>query len=161
MKAEEQQIAQLSALMYKKLFLDDSRSESLSHADLQMMKESIMNTVSFSQNISLLKRKGDILSKIFAKLKQSEELLKLLVNWASSEVTNGRLLAMYMFEVVSDCHLSPEQISAYKDSFMTVFASSLADKEVTVRVGALKATISFLTSIDDTDTVMQYQGIIP
>lgn len=44
---------------------------------------------------------------------------------------------------------------------MTVFAKSLADKEVTVRVGALKATISFLTSIDDTDTVMQYQGIIP
>jgi hypothetical protein len=147
--------------MYKKLFLDDARSENLSQADLQMMKESIMNTMSFSHNISLLKRKGDILSKIFAKLQQSEELLKLLVNWASSEVTNGRLLAMYLFEVVSDCHLSPEQISAYKDSFMTVFAKSLADKEVTVRVGALKATISFLTSIDDTDTVMQYQGIIP
>lgn len=44
---------------------------------------------------------------------------------------------------------------------MTVFAKSLTDKEVTVRVGALKATISFLTSIDDTDTVMQYQGILP
>ncbi len=94
--------------MYKKLFLDDARSESLSQADLTIMKDSIMNTISFAQNISLLKRKGDILSKIFAKLKQSEELLKLLVNWASSEVTNGRLLAMYLFEVVSDCHLTPE-----------------------------------------------------
>lgn len=94
--------------MHKKLFLDDARSENLTQADLQMMKESIMNTMSFSHNISLLKRKGDILSKIFAKLQQSEELLKLLVNWASSEVTNGRLLAMYLFEVVSDCHLSPE-----------------------------------------------------
>ena len=72
--------------------------------------------------MTLLKRKGEILSKIFAKLKQSEELLKLLVNWANSEVTNGRLFAMYLFEVVSDCHLSPEQISAYKDSFMAVFA---------------------------------------
>jgi hypothetical protein len=55
--------------MYKKLFLDDARSESLTQADLQMMLESIMNTISFTQNISLLKRKGDILSKIFAKLK--------------------------------------------------------------------------------------------
>ena len=44
---------------------------------------------------------------------------------------------------------------------MTVFSKSLADKEVTVRVAALKATISFLTSIDDTDVVMQYVGVIP
>ncbi len=127
MKAEDQSISQLAALMYKKMFLDDARSENLSSADLQVMKDSIMSTISFSQHITLLKRKGDILSKIFAKLKQSEELLKLLVNWASSEVTNGRLFAMYLFEVVSDCHLSPEQITAYKDSFMAVFAKSLTD----------------------------------
>lgn len=44
---------------------------------------------------------------------------------------------------------------------MTVFSKSLADKEVTVRVAALKATISFLTSIDDTDVVMQYASVIP
>lgn len=69
MKAEEPSISQLAALMYKKMFLDDSRSESLSPADLEVMKESIMSTICFSQNITLLKRKGDILSKIFAKLK--------------------------------------------------------------------------------------------
>lgn len=68
---------------------------------------------------------------------------------------------MYLFEIVSDCHLSQEQITAYKDSFMAVFSKSLADSDVHVRVAALQATISFLTSIDDTDTVMQYQGIVP
>ena len=44
---------------------------------------------------------------------------------------------------------------------MAVLSKSLTDADLTVRVAALKATISFLTSIDDTDTVMQYQGVIP
>jgi len=68
---------------------------------------------------------------------------------------------MYLFEVLSDCHLSSEQLTSYKDSFMTIFAKSLTDKEVVVRVAALKATISFLTSIEDTDIVMGFQGIVP
>ncbi len=44
---------------------------------------------------------------------------------------------------------------------MTIFSKSLTDREVTVRVAALKATTSFLTSIDDSDMVLGYQGIIP
>jgi len=69
MKSEDSAIAQLAAVMYKKLFLDDARSENLSAADLEIMKQSIMATVNFTQSITLLKRKGDIISKIFSKLK--------------------------------------------------------------------------------------------
>ena len=57
------------------MFLDDSRSDALSQSDLEMMKTAVMNTLDFSQNMSLLKRKGEIISKIFAKLKKNEELL--------------------------------------------------------------------------------------
>jgi hypothetical protein len=49
-----------------------------------------MATLDFSQNFNLLKRKGEIISKIFAKQKKNEDLLKLLVDWAASESTNGR-----------------------------------------------------------------------
>lgn len=68
---------------------------------------------------------------------------------------------MYLFEVLSDCHLTPEQLTSYKDSFMSIFAKSFTDREVSVRVSALKATTSFLTSIDDSDIVLSYIGIIP
>ena len=68
LQTEDQQIAQLAAIVYKKQFLDDARSESLSAGDLEHMKSSIMATIDFSQNITLLKRKGDIISKIFTKL---------------------------------------------------------------------------------------------
>jgi hypothetical protein len=68
---------------------------------------------------------------------------------------------MYVFEVLSDCHLTPEQLTAYKDSFMTIFSKSFTDREVSVRVASLKATTSFLTSIDDSDMVMGYIGVMP
>lgn len=54
--------------MYKKLFLDDERSNSLSESDLELMKSTIMQTIDFTnQSLTLLKRKGDIISKIYAK----------------------------------------------------------------------------------------------
>ena len=66
-----------------------------------------MGTLDFNnQGVSLLKRKGDVLSKIFAKQQKSEDLLKLLVEWAQADSTNSRLFAMYVFEVLSDCHLT-------------------------------------------------------
>lgn len=108
-----------------------------------------------------MKRKGDIISKIYAKQNKSEDLLKLLVEWAQADNTNSRVLALYVFEVLADVHLTPDQLTNYKDSFMTLFGKSFTDREVSVRVAALKATTSFLTSIDDSDIVMQYAGVIP
>lgn len=161
MKDPDFSIAQLSAITYKKLFLDDPRSEQLTVQDLESMKQSVLSTMDFTQRLPLLRKKGDILSKLFTKQKRSEDLLKLLVEWSAVESATGRQFAMYMFEVLADCHLEPEQMAAYKDSFMTIFAKSLTDSEVAVRVAGLKATISFLTSIDDSDIVMQYASIVP
>lgn len=149
--------------MYKKLFLDDERSNQISEGDLELMKSAVMETLDFSgsQSLQLLKRKGDIMAKIYAKQNKNEDLLKLLVEWASADNTNSRVLAMYVFEVLADVHLTAEQLTTHKDSFMNLFSKSLTDREVSVRVAALKATTSFLTSIDDSDQVMQYAGVIP
>ena len=126
------------------------------------MKGEVLGTIDFNGNsLQVLKRKGDLLSKIYARQEKSEDLLKLLVEWASSEASNSRVLALYVFEVLSDCHLTPEQMTKYQDSFMNIFSKSLTDRDVKVRVAALKATTAFLTSIDDSDHVMNYQGVIP
>jgi hypothetical protein len=93
MKNADQGVAQLAALMYKKLFLDDSRVEQLSVEDLDLMKQAVMSTISgdfSSQNMTLLKRKGDIISKIYVRQNRSEELLKMLVEWANSDNSPAR-----------------------------------------------------------------------
>lgn len=53
--------------MYKKLFLDDARVDTMSVNDLEAMKNAVMGTIDFSQNMPLLKRKAEIISKIYAK----------------------------------------------------------------------------------------------
>lgn len=44
---------------------------------------------------------------------------------------------------------------------MNIFAKCLTDREVNVRVAALKATTAFLTSLDDSDMVLTYMEVIP
>ena len=46
------------------------------------MREAVMTTVDFKQPLPLLKRKGDIISKIYSRQNNNEELLKMLVQWA-------------------------------------------------------------------------------
>ena len=161
MSSQDQQINSLAGILYKKMFLDDARSDQISPADLEIMKNTVIQTLDFSHNQTVLKRKAEILSKIFNKLKKSEELLQLLVQWATNENPACRQFTMYLFEIVAECHLTPEQLTTYRQSFMTIFVKSLQDPAVNVRVAALKATISFLTSLDDTDIVMQFADVVP
>lgn len=122
MKTEKQEIAQLSCVLFKKFFLDGTQQ--LSTEDLETMKDTIMNTIDFNQPLPLLKRKGDIISKIYSKQNKNEDLLKLIIDWSKLDNQTGRVFSMYVFEVLADCHLTPEQLSLYKDSFLGIFTSS-------------------------------------
>lgn len=85
MQSEKQEVASLSCILFKKYFLDDRSAESISESDLETMKTTIMSTLNFNQPLPLLKRKGDLISKIFAKQNKNEDLLNLLVEWAGSD----------------------------------------------------------------------------
>lgn len=56
----------------------------------------------------LLKRKGDIISKIFSKQDKNTDLLNMVIEWAKQDNIVGRQFSMYVFEVLADCHLTAE-----------------------------------------------------
>ena len=56
---------------------------------------------------------------------------------------------MYVFEKQTECHLSDEQLNTHKDSFYQIFEKSMQDQDIKVRVAALRATASFLLSIEN------------
>ncbi len=73
------------------------------------MKQAVLESLDFStQSLLTLKRKADLLAKIFKLQEQSEELLKMLVNWAQSKDVKSKLFALYTFEKMTECHLTPE-----------------------------------------------------
>ena len=68
---------------------------------------------------------------------------------------------MYIFEKQSECHLSNDQLLKHKDSFYTIFEKSLADPDLNVRVASLRATASFLMSVDNEQVLAQFRALIP
>jgi hypothetical protein len=84
MRSGETEVAMISCVLFKKYFLDNS--EGITQSDYEQMKQAVMDSLDFkTQPILLLKRKGDVLSKIFSLQQKNEELLGLLVQWAQTE----------------------------------------------------------------------------
>lgn len=150
LKSEKVEVAQVSCVLFKKYFLDNS--EGISSTDFDQMLQVVMDSLDFkTQPLLLLKRKGDIISKIFTLQNKNEDLLKLLVGWAQSDDAVSKQFAMYVFEILSECHLTPQQLKAYNTSFFTIFEKSLQDADMKVRVATLKATTAFIYGIDEKD----------
>jgi len=62
----------------------------------------------------LLKRKGDVLSKIYSKLDKKDVFVQYLVTLCGSGSPKCRQFAMYAFEILSELHLSSEELSGAK-----------------------------------------------
>ena len=84
-------IATMSCICLKKYYLDIQAAAQLDSGDLETFKQAIVASLDFSsQTMSLLKRKGDVLSKIYSKLEQNGEFLTKLVAYAGSQVATER-----------------------------------------------------------------------
>jgi hypothetical protein len=68
---------------------------------------------------------------------------------------------MYGFEIMSELHLTSEQMAANKRDFSTIFVKALNDDSIHVQTAALKAITAFLSGIDDQDVVMEFEPILP
>ena len=98
----------------------------LSAADLEGLKTAIEGSLDFdNQPMVLLKRKGDVLSKIYSKLEKKDVFVQYLVTLCSSESAKCRQFAMYVFEILSEMHLSSEELTQAKADFMTIFERAL------------------------------------
>jgi hypothetical protein len=62
------------------------------------MLSAVMNSIDFKQPMLLLKRKGDLISKLFMLQNKNEQLLGQLVEWAQSDDAVSKQFAMYIFE---------------------------------------------------------------
>jgi hypothetical protein len=54
------------------------------------MRQAVMASLDFNQPLLLLKRKGDLLSKIHSLQNSNEDLLKLLVSWTQTQDTTAK-----------------------------------------------------------------------
>ena len=144
------EVASMCCVLLKKYFLDSRAQTELAEQDLENLRNALLESIDLNkQPLSLLKRKADVLSKIYAKLKKTEMLLAYLVQLADHTDPKVRQFAMYVFEILSEIHLSSAQLTSSKNDFITIFQKGLNDKDTNVKVASLKAITAFLSSIED------------
>ena len=159
MKSDNTQVAQTSCVLFKKYFLENS--EGVDSDVLRQMQEAVMESLNFqTQPLLLLKRKGDVLAKIHALRGESEALLKLVGEWAQNTDVVAKQFALYVFEILSECHLTPAQLTSHQAGFHSIFEQALQDADMKVKVAALKATVSFLSCIEDEGVVNSFRPLM-
>jgi len=120
------EVATLCCVLLKKYFLDFRAQASLSDTDLEQLKAAIEGSLDFeNQPLVLLKRKGDVLSKIYSKLNKKDVFVQYLVTLCGSESVKCRQFAMYVFEILSEMHLTSDELTAHKEDFMSIFERAL------------------------------------
>ena len=155
------EVATLCCVLLKKYFLDVRSQANLSAADLEGLKAAIEGSLDFdNQPMVLLKRKGDVLSKIYSKLEKKDVFVQYLVTLCSSDSAKCRQFAMYVFEILSEMHLSSEELQGAKSQFMQIFERALQDAEVVVRVAALKAISAFVSGINESEVALEFAPVL-
>ena len=159
LRNESEDVAQIACVLFKKYFLDNT--EGVQPDDYEQMKKAVLESLDFSaQSLLTLKRKADLLAKIFKLQEQSEQLLKLLVEWAQSADVKSKQFALYTFEKMTECHLTQEQLTAHKDGFYSIFEQNMRETEkIETRVAALKATACFLQSLGDEQILATFKSL--
>ena len=84
-----------------------------------------------------------------------------MASLVGAENKTSREFALYGYEIMSEMNLSAQELAGAKNEFIQIFEKTLVDSEVTVRVAALKAVTSFVSGLDDFDTVQAFVPVIP
>ena len=165
-KDSPQEVATLCCVLLKKYFLDarpnsEVQITELSDADATQLLQSVTDTFDFeAQPLMLLKRKGEVLAKLYSRLGQQTQFIQFLAQETAQPQEKRRQFAMYGFEIMSELHLTEEQMTSNKKDFQAIFSKMLVDDSIHVRTSALKAITAFISGIDNQDVVMEFEPIL-
>lgn len=166
----EEPKAIFTLLMLKKMFLDDRGEEEglwkPTNDQIVIIKDTVSKSINFETNsIALLRRKAEVICKCFKKLETYDEMIQNLIQLLKQDqsqpnVVKQKQFALYNFELLSEYHLDEEFVVKHSSEFIQLFTSTLEDSSIVIKVAALKAISIFLGSIDDSDEVLKFKGLM-
>lgn len=157
MSHEQDNIANLACVLFKKYFLE---GEGVDKETLQVLEQNMFNLLNFSRNTLVLHAQGGVIVRVYAKLDDVKTLLMKIIEFSKHDDAATRELAMYMLEILVDVHIPAELAKENIQDFKAIFKQGLEDAEMAVKVASLKATSSFITSLDDGDVALKLADII-
>ena len=149
--SQNQRISQLSSLLLKKVFLDNSEKKSqLKENQIEIMKSFIRSQITFqNKEWKTLQRLGENLSLLYqmSDIKKSfGEIMELFNN----QEFLARKLSMFIISNLSDLGaINDEMAKSNANDFKSIFAKCFEDQNDTVKISAISAFNRFIVNIKD------------
>jgi hypothetical protein len=139
-------VAKLACVLIKQNFLEGDIPDEQTLRDLEHGMFNILDT---QRNILVLHAQGGVIVRVFSKLNDFKTLIEKIIELGKHEDPAFRELSMYMLEILVDVHIPQEHAKENINDFKSIFWTGLEDPDLKVRISSLKATGSFITSLDD------------
>ena len=150
--------SKMALYLIKTYFLGET--DSIPQEFKEAFSNNLLEIITTSTHAPSLLTCADILARFFIYNNRQQELLGKLVGWSEDANPQLRIFSMTAFERLAEVHLESKFILAECNSFMQVFAKTLQDPDLNVKIASLKATAIFLCSIDDEELVMKFQEAV-
>ena len=149
--SDNQRIAQLATLIFKKVFLDDKdKKEKLTQKEIETMKAFIRSQISFqNKEWKTLQRLGEVLALLYqmSDIKKSFEEITQLFN---NQEHLARKLSMFIISNLSDLGaINDEMAKSYTNDFKTIFAKCFEEQNDTVKISAINAFNRFVVNLKE------------
>ena len=103
---------------------------------------------------------AEILCNLTAHNNVYQSFLQELEQICKSPEVNLRMFGLIAFETITAAHLDVTLLENYATNFLSIFKELLSDKEVNVRMQAVKTTSTFLASLTSADLLTKLGEVI-
>lgn len=162
-QSANENIAQLSALLLKKTYLDSpEKRQKLSLDEAKLLIDLVKTQINFQgRSWKTLQRLGDNLAPLY-QVSGLGQGLQEIMNWFSDQANAiSRKFAIYLIEVLCELGALKEELIDDNaiQNFKVIFSNGLKDADIEVKVSTLKAATQFLTNITKEETVMKFTDL--
>lgn len=158
MESRDCKISELSAVLFRRLFIEDPSS--LPKGPEAEIRSKIIDLVSPSKPLSLLKKIGDILIHLSALQGRSTEALALITSWITSDQATLKEFSLYLLEIATEHSEMVKTIELNASSVLELMWKCLQDPSQPLKASACRTTCLIFSAVPENDQYRNAFSII-
>ena len=143
MSKDESQLTHLSAVLYRKFFIEEFNPEQDPSCKLKLLQ-----ILQPSRSLNYLKKISNILIALSVQQNFSNEILSNIVNWLNSPHGQMKSLAFYMLEISTEQLQTMQIIEANSCSLFELLCKGLNDESPEIKLAACKAACQVMKELN-------------
>ena len=151
----------MAALLLKKKYLDETPVfEKMSRDKIDLIVKHVQGSMAPNRPMMFMKRCCDILVKVYVKIQQNRQLMKLVESLSQNNGQTIKITLMYLIEIICEYAFDDSMLMDYSGAMEKIFQAGMEDQSNEVRVASFKTLTIFLSSINDEKLVKKFENVL-